>query len=105
VKRLQIFEAPNAKHFQISVVPMPSISKDCCGGFVGFQGLTIDPNGKVDPLLIFVRAPAQKAAATARSSRWAKRLVFTLARISFFRKRKTLCPLLAHDMAGLESRM
>jgi hypothetical protein len=27
----------NAKHFQISVVPMPSFSKECLGGFVGFQ--------------------------------------------------------------------
>jgi hypothetical protein len=36
----------NAKHFQISVVPMPSFSKDCFGGFVGFQRVTIDPNQK-----------------------------------------------------------
>jgi hypothetical protein len=33
-----------AKHFQGSAVPMPSFSKEKLGGFVGFQGLTIDPN-------------------------------------------------------------
>jgi hypothetical protein len=29
-----------AKLFQISVVPIPSFSKDSLGGFVGFQGVT-----------------------------------------------------------------
>src|ERR1700679_3449896 len=32
------------KCFQRSVVPMPRISKECLGGFVGFQRVTIDPN-------------------------------------------------------------
>jgi hypothetical protein len=36
----------NAKHFQISVVPMPSFSKESLGGFEGFQRVTIDPNQK-----------------------------------------------------------
>ena len=36
---IQISEAPNAKYFQISVVPMPSFSKQRLGGFVGFQGV------------------------------------------------------------------
>jgi hypothetical protein len=30
----------NANHFQISVVPMPSFSKECLGGFEGFQHVT-----------------------------------------------------------------
>jgi hypothetical protein len=33
-----------AKLFQGSVVPMPSFSKECLGGFEVFQGVTIDPN-------------------------------------------------------------
>jgi hypothetical protein len=32
------------RHFQINAVPTPSISKECFGGFVGFQRVTIDPN-------------------------------------------------------------
>jgi hypothetical protein len=36
-KRLQGKWAPNAKLFQGSVVPMPSFSKECLGGFDGFQ--------------------------------------------------------------------
>ena len=36
-----------AKLFQISVVPMPSFSKECFGGFVEFQWVAIDPNGKL----------------------------------------------------------
>jgi hypothetical protein len=30
---------------------MPSNSKECLGGFVGFQEVTIDPNQKVTPKL------------------------------------------------------
>jgi hypothetical protein len=37
---LQVF----AKDFQRNAVPAPRISKQCFGGFVGFQWLTIDPN-------------------------------------------------------------
>jgi hypothetical protein len=33
-----------AKLFQRSVVPMPSFSKECLGGFVGFQWVTLAPN-------------------------------------------------------------
>jgi hypothetical protein len=40
---------------------MPSFSKECLGGFVGFQGVTIDPNAEVTFLQIFgtVRAPTE----------------------------------------------
>jgi len=31
---------------------MPSFSKECLGGFVGFQWVTIDPNQKVTPKLL-----------------------------------------------------
>jgi hypothetical protein len=52
LENLQISSAPNffgsnAKHFQISVVPMPSFSKDSFGGFVGFQRVALDPNRKI----------------------------------------------------------
>jgi hypothetical protein len=52
-QNLQISSAPKfprlqCKHFQISVVPMPSFSKDSFGGFVGFQGVAVDPNRKID---------------------------------------------------------
>jgi hypothetical protein len=39
---LQAFYKP----FQINAVPMPSFSKECFGGFVEFQSVTIDPNHK-----------------------------------------------------------
>jgi hypothetical protein len=42
--RLQATPSFLSKLFQGSVVPMPSFSKQCLGGFVGFQGLIIDPN-------------------------------------------------------------
>jgi hypothetical protein len=38
-----------AKLFQRSVVPMPSFSKQCLGGFVGFQRVMIDPNPHCSP--------------------------------------------------------
>src|SRR6202041_1998196 len=47
------------KPFQRSRVPMPSFSKECLGGFVGFQGVTIDPNLHFFCLLqIFIREVA-----------------------------------------------
>jgi hypothetical protein len=85
---------------------MPSFSKDCYGGFVGFQGLTIDPNGKVDPLLIFVPNPWSKRQSQAPDQVAIGRA--TCIHVStnpVFPKEKTLCLPRAHDMAGLESQM
>jgi hypothetical protein len=37
-----------AKYFEGSVVPMPSFSKECLGGFVEFQWLAMAPNRQTD---------------------------------------------------------
>jgi hypothetical protein len=92
LQNLQISSAPKfprlqCKHFQISVGPMPSFSKDSFGGFVGFQGVAVDPNRKIDSPNFCPPNWAQKAVGPAQSSRQAaERLVCTLTRVAVFRK-------------------
>jgi hypothetical protein len=53
---LQVF----SKYFQINVVPIPSLSKECFGGFVGFQWVAIDPNPKVVSKLFALQVMSPK---------------------------------------------
>ena len=68
---------------------LPSFSKECLGGFVGFQGVTIDPNLKIESVVlqIFWR---RKGARGARAS-WGRSVLVehhgkTVAQIRFSRK-------------------
>ena len=45
---LQNHAGPHAKHFQITVVLIPSFSKDSFGGFEKFEGVARFPNGNRD---------------------------------------------------------
>jgi hypothetical protein len=60
-----------AKLFQRSVVPMPSFSKECLGGFMRFQGLAINPNLFLRPSNLFRhRGPQLRPAAGNCRRQW-----------------------------------
>jgi hypothetical protein len=50
------------KYFQRNVVPMPSFSKECFGGFVEFQRVTIDPNALLGSPTYAARARPKSSA-------------------------------------------